>query len=512
MYSFNVLNEPWIPIELSDGSVEYRGILGVLKNAHKIRRVCAASPLVSYSIQRILIAFLIDAFRPNEISDISELIEEGYFNKSIIDAYVTNCNKDGERFDLFNEKHPFLQSPSDDYSEQDKKTIAAKLFLELPVGNNHTHFWHGLEDSYSFSAVECLQALCTFTAFATYEGRSCFFSINGIPPIYFLYEGKNLFETLAGSMISRSEHQELSLDEPPVIWRSNVKIPVSEKIARVSLLHGLTSMPRRITLIPKETEKGIEISEIYFERGWDYKELSNWTDPHVVYYYDKKKRVSLKARKSREVWRDMGRILDSDTDLRILKVIREKMNIDDVSPFITLHTYGLIGGIKGAIYAVDSWCEDTFPIDIRLMEDVDKLDLLKDSVLLTESIGTTLRSIIKRSVQKLEGKTNSQKDKGRFANLSEQVSALYFASAREFILSEFSVTLSKANSSINNWEVPIKARTGEALRNASKDALNNITKGLGNSAKILQWQALAGKNLGTFITKKLKKGGWLDDR
>ncbi len=146
------------------------------------------------------------------------------------------------------------------------------------------------------------------------------------------------------------------------------------------------------------------------------------------------------------------------------------------------------------------------------MEDVDKLDLLKDSVLLTESIGTTLRSIIKRSVQKLEGKTNSQKDKGRFANLSEQVSALYFASAREFILSEFSVTLSKANSSINNWEVPIKARTGEALRNASKDALNNITKGLGNSAKILQWQALAGKNLGTFITKKLKKGGWLDDR
>jgi len=513
MFSFNALKEPWIPVELTDGNTEHMCILGTLKNAHRIRRICAASPLVSYSIQRILIAFLIDAFRPDFISDISDLVAEGHFSEAVIDAYVIACNKDGERFDLFDEKHPFLQSPLDNEVKQGDKTIAAKLFLELPVGNNHTHFWHKLEDSYSFSPAECLQALCTFTAFATNEGKSRFYSINGMPPIYFLYEGKNLFETLAGSMVCRIEHLELSLDEPPVIWRSNVKIPVTGKIAKVSLLHGLTSAPRRVTLIPIKTENRIEIRDIYFARGWDYKELTNWTDPHVVYYYNnKKERVNLKAKKSRAVWRDMGRILDTNTDLRILKTIREKMNIDDVSPFVTLHTYGLIGGIKGATYAVYSWCEDTFTIDLRLMEDVEKLDILKNTIILIEIIGTTLNGIIKRSVKKLEGKTNSQKDKSRFANLSEQVCSLYFSSARDFILSEFCSTLTEANSSVIDWDMPIRERTGEAIKHAAKDAFNTIAKGLGNSAKILQWQALAEKSLERSIFKELKKGGWLDDR
>jgi CRISPR type I-E-associated protein CasA/Cse1 len=512
MPTFNALTQSWIPIERTDGNMEHAGILYTLKNSHKIRRICAATPIVSYSIQRILIAFLTDALRPERTRDIATIFAHERFNEKALDEYVVLCNKDGERFELFDDKYPFLQSPIDDQVTNEDKTVAAHLFLELPAGNNHPHFQHDREDSYFFSPSECLQALCTLPAYATYLGRSCYFSVNGMPPMYCLYQGNNLFETLAGSMIPHSKHPEIPLDEPPVIWRSNTRIPIEGKIARISLLHGLTCAPRRVTLIPEVTESGTQIKELYLARGWNYNEITNWRDPHVVYYENNGKITTLKAREGRSAWRDMGRIIHSHSKLKILEDIAEKRNENNRGSLVSLNTYSLMGSFKGAIYAAESWSEDSFSIDISLMEDIDKLNLLQDILGFIENIGSILRSTISKSIKKLEGKKTSQYDKGRFDGLSRQTLTLYFSFAREYVFGGLFTALTEAKSDEYNWERLIKVQTGDAVKKSALLAFHTIADGLGQAANILQWQSLAEKSLWMIINKERKKGGWTDEQ
>lgn len=122
--SFNVIHEPWIPVETKTGEIICVGIKDALNNAHEYRRVSAASPVFSFGIQRILIALLIDAYRPATINDLREIISKGYFDKRVLNSYISRCEADSNCFDLFDEKHPFLQT----VFEEEETELIVKLF------------------------------------------------------------------------------------------------------------------------------------------------------------------------------------------------------------------------------------------------------------------------------------------------------------------------------------------------------------------------------------------------
>lgn len=507
---FNVISEPWIPVETKEGQFDTLGIRETLLRAHELRSVCAMSPLFTYGIQRILIAFLIDAFRPEEVDDLAELIGKGRFDEHTIDSYIDLCRQDGECFDLFNEKKPFLQTPFDNKDNQPE--LIVKLFTEWPEGNNHVHFNHAKEDSHLFTPAQCVQALCALPAFALNFGRATYFGINGQPPVYLLYAGNTLFGTLACSMIAKSEYSSNTFDEPPAAWRSNTIVRSGEPLARVSLLHGLTCQSRRIQMLPERKDEEIIIKYIFYDKGWDYKTVSNWRDPHVAYYLDDKGvQKVLRPNEGRAIWRDLGRILPKGTRPAILNNIEEKLlYLDNSSCFAALNTYSLTGKFKGAIYAAMSWFEEPVPNHLYLLKDEDKTKLLLDCIQLIEILNRLIARTLQQSLRQLLGEGSSKKSCGRYAQLIEQAQTLFLEKCHEYVIGELTQRLQQTDTQID-WEIPIKIETGKTLKRFTLETFNNICDKLGNSAKTLEWRAVAENVLRGRINACMK-GGWKDER
>jgi CRISPR system Cascade subunit CasA len=508
MPSFDVLKEGWIPVEKLDGSYRVTGMLDVLVNAHKIRCVKAASPLVTYGIQRTLIAFLIDALRPYDVDELEEIVSAGKFDPSNLNAYIEKCISEGTSFDLFDRSHPFLQIAKNELDGKEK-VLVNRLFFEIPEGNNHSHFVHKVEGEHVFTSAECLQALCTIPAFAMNYGTNACFSINGVPPVYFLYAGRNLFETLSLSMIAESEHSEIPLDDPPVVWRNFHRVVPGGKLSRTSLLYGMTCQSRCINLIPYEQNGCLCVKEMYYDKGWDFKELPNWIDPHVVYIHNKKDDYTLRAYKGRAVWRDIGSIISPESTLKILNEIGRKLNSDTENIYI--NTIGLAGRYKGPVYAIDSWFEESMNIDIQIMEDEKKAMFVMDTLSKAEDVNKVLYSVLKKSIRQLQGNKGADNEHSRYANLIEQAQTIYFSNLRSYIFGDFSSKLAKTDASKVDWMLEIKKETGKALKSYVLNAFSQICEKIGSSARTLEWVTIAEIRLRQWTYRELK-GGWLDEQ
>ena len=278
------------------------GLLEVLAKAHELREITDGSPLVEYSLYRLLGVFLMDAFRPEELLDIIDLLEDGKFDKSIIEDYVRRCKEEGASFDLFDDKHPFLQTPYREEWDKEKKT-AAYLDCRIPTGNNHVHFNH-LSHEVKLSYGQAARLLAAGPIFTTAGAQGYPSSINAAPPFFSLIKGKNLFETLVNMLIPIEDIEDF--DSIPVFWRSNKTVVPKQKEVRTSWLYGMFYPSRRVLLMPEEDG----VREIYYSQGMNFCEPANWTDPHVTYRYGKDGRFPWRPNVKRAVWRNLNDLVD----------------------------------------------------------------------------------------------------------------------------------------------------------------------------------------------------------
>lgn len=507
MPQYNVLTENWIPVEVLEGKSKLVNMLEVILHAHKIRCVKAASPLITYGIQRTLIAFLTDAIRPRNMEALTEIIGKGEFDVFLIEDYIQKCISEGTSFNLFDESHPFMQTPFNETIDTGK-ALVNKLFSEIPEGNNHTHFVHKLENEHTFTPAECAQIISTVPAFATNFGTNAYFSINGVPPIYFLYAGRNLFETLSTSMLAESEHEGISLDVPPIAWRNFSEVEQGGKVLKTSLLYGLTCQPRRIKFIPLEVDGSVMVKEMYYSKGWDFKYLSDWVDPYVVYKHDNKGDYALKAHEGKAVWRDIGSILSTNSSPKILDQMAEKL--DNNVDHIFLHAFGMVGKFKGPVFAASSWFEESINFDFKIMQSDLKASFVLRVLRKAEEINNVLYGVIIKSIRQLQGQKGSDKEHSRYASLEKQAKSLYFTKLKVYIFGDFFHKLLNVEASDFEWEDTIRKEAGVMLKSFAESAFNTICNNLGSSAKTLEWRVVAKTKLTQGIYKELN-GGWLDE-
>ena len=193
MAVYDILKEPWIPVEDMAGGQRTVSIRELFTNAHSLKKVADPSPLIAYGIQRMLIAILMDAYRPKHVDILTDIIAAGRYDEHLIARYFMLCQQDVACFDLFHTKKPFYQSAFDSRWVDDKKIKPVALLLhEVPTGNNHIHFDHRLQSSLALSPALCARALCALNVFCTagLQGPS---SIYGAPPLYVLHKGRTLF-------------------------------------------------------------------------------------------------------------------------------------------------------------------------------------------------------------------------------------------------------------------------------------------------------------------------------
>lgn len=362
---YSVLTEPVIPVLWPDGTNSAVGIREAFLRAHEIRDIQGETPLERYALLRLLIAFAMDMLHPRNSYERRDLLEAGQFDQEVFDQYVALCEKDGPRFDLFDPKHPFMQSRYDEKLDKELKSVA-NLFPALPTGHNHVFIDHRLEDNYSIHPNHALGALCVIYLFCFPAGHGYPSSVNNTPPIYITITGLNLFETIIINLLSMSEAK-IEYGEGSAPWRIDCNVIPQKEFPNVSLIEAYTWMPRRITL--KCDEDG-QVRKAFFQQGHNFKGNPAWQDPHVPYRKDKEKRAFLPVlpNTGRALWRDVSTITyyDAHKEQPFILYSFFRLMDDEIPLFIPINMLGLII-VNNAKYVI--WYEDTLSIPQKLLKD-----------------------------------------------------------------------------------------------------------------------------------------------
>ena len=303
--SFDVLKDPWIPVEDLNGETHELSILDALSRAHELRSVCDVSPLVEYSVYRFLVVFLMDALRPQRLSDIEDMLDGGSFDMDAINAYAERCKNDGVSFDLFDKERPFMHTKVDPRWDKQLKPVDT-LDYTVPSGNNHLHFDHkGSVEAYS--AAKTMRMLLAAQQFCTSGAQSYPSNVNGAPPWFVIIQMDSLFETLILNMVPIGQVR-IKFDDPPVAWRSTAEIEAKKQVAQTSWLYGMLFPARRIHLNPGADGR---VKSIYLSQGMNYIDPETWPEPHAAYRVDNKGRFNLKPSTAFAVWQNLIYFVDT---------------------------------------------------------------------------------------------------------------------------------------------------------------------------------------------------------
>lgn len=103
--TFNLTQEPWIPILMLDGETRTVSLRECFTEATSIRRIGGELPTQSFALLRLLLAILHDSVGFHTKEDIRKLHRDGIETPRILD-YLTQHK---HRFDLFHADRPFFQ-------------------------------------------------------------------------------------------------------------------------------------------------------------------------------------------------------------------------------------------------------------------------------------------------------------------------------------------------------------------------------------------------------------------
>lgn len=103
---FNLLTEPWLPLNGVDGGIANASIGEALLDPQRWAGIASVNPVECISIHRLLLAICHRAIGPGDLNQRSALLDAWPHQK--IQSYLSQW---ADRFDLFHPTHPFLQTP-----------------------------------------------------------------------------------------------------------------------------------------------------------------------------------------------------------------------------------------------------------------------------------------------------------------------------------------------------------------------------------------------------------------
>ena len=245
---FNLVDEPWLPVRLVDGSVTELGLLEAYKRSQEIKALAETSPPNLVAQYRLLLAILNRAItsaypdRNIKYADRAKWFRDG-LPKEAVAAYLENWY---ERFWLFHPEQPFMQVADlkDLIDDKDRKPWT-QLDLAKAKGDNTLLFDNNNETEPSPTtpqhAIRCMLGNLQFATSGTIKildkkGKSdvkCALTNTAA----FISIGKNLNETLA-----------LCLHTPPIsktkgdlpTWEQK-PLTVSELLSRKEIREKLVT-------------------------------------------------------------------------------------------------------------------------------------------------------------------------------------------------------------------------------------------------------------------------------
>lgn len=317
-FTFDLWRDPWIRVQDATSRTALLGLGETLRNAHQWRALADPSPLVVVGVHRLLVAILQDALRPEKDADLAALWQSGRLPEEPLAAFERAY---ADRFDLFSEDQPFLQSADLGLAQEKGDNVKTVLYLhpDWPAGSEATHYRHGQDADVALCPACVAAGLVTQPAFATSGGSGIKPSINGVPPLYVLPQGATLAESLIASLITPPWQPEAAdRDQDQVWWRHAPVVGFKDERQYVGYLHSLTFPARQVRLHPTPAQGqtcsrcGADPWQMVRTMVYNMGEsraggADFWRDPFAAYKprrSGKGEPVPLRPQKGRALWRD----------------------------------------------------------------------------------------------------------------------------------------------------------------------------------------------------------------
>jgi CRISPR system Cascade subunit CasA len=409
MFSFNLIEEKWLPCLMLDNSLQYLSLRDVLTDATKIREIVGDSPPVTVALHRLLLAILHRALNaPQNYEDWQEFWEAKSWNTGgKLEKYLADWQ---HRFDLFDENRPFYQASSIKESVQD----GAIIQLYFQGKNNATLFDHSTTGKPKpVSPAEAARFLITFQGFDV-GGIKADGSAQTAPLLQSaiaLVRGENLFETLMLNFHAYNENDEMpfkfSYKKDLPAWERESETEVIER-QTLGFVDLLTWQARRILLQPQVDENGeITVKNTVIMRGFQFPKTYQRDKEEVFMAFKKSKTegfYSVGFNENKALWRDslslFQTIKDENYSPKILTWLNELVaeGVLQRSNVFPIEFYGLAADKAKLLF----WQQDRFNLPLAYLNNNDLLNDLGISIKFAEDIAGVLKFSIKNLAEKLE--------------------------------------------------------------------------------------------------------------
>jgi len=480
-YSFNLVDEKWIPCIMPDGTPDELGLLETLVRANEIQEVFDPSPLVTASLHRLLLAILHRNFGPRSIEEWKVIWEAGHFDKEALEDYF---HKWHHRFDLFDDRYPFYQVA--EFGKKRAKTVAVNdLLPEQARGNNPTLFDHTLDDDCApLDAAVAARGLLALQAFKLG-------GLSGLGPnfvdapsarnVLFFMRGENLFKTLTMNFVKYNEEEPIpGSDEDRLAWERDQLLdsPIPK-----GYLDYLTWQTLSLRLRPYIKDiNGVKIRGLDMALGRNLENKGEFFDPAVA-YQKKGGWNGLRFSKDKALWRDSTTLFNfalqderPPETLRWIALLVQK-GIVERNTIYTVDAYGLYT-TKAKI---EFWRRERMPLHLDYLTDEYLVDDLKSALNRGKDVGKALISALKRfAAISVLPSTGSKVDWGSVNDVVEHLGAdRLFWSRLETPFHRLLPNLPR------DRDEALKAWTA-TLRRTAWDAFNEATRDLDRSARTLK--------------------------
>lgn len=481
-YSFNLIDQPWIPCADLNGRMEVLSLRETLARAHQLRGVQGDSPLETASLYRLLLAVIHSVLRgPKTKDNWAALWQAKHLDMNRFDDYFKEWHS---RFDLFDKERPFYQFKGDDMVE--------KSALLLPHGMSTANelFEHKMvvetkPTDFPTAARMLLVGQYFGLGGLVYPGKPNLTRSPLLNGVSFLVEGDSLFETLLLNCLQYDKDTPLPMigtDEPT--WE--MEKPFKPRKEPNGYLDYLTWQNRKVLLVPGETN---QVKAMQIMRGLDLgKELE---DPFKLYLKKDKGWRFLPFTEERSLWRDSHTLIKRRDPNNIhppktvewLALLLEET--DCLKPSQIYRYMALGAGVHFKDAKIFFYRQESMPFPLTYLKDEDLVSKLNDAMSRTEQVKSALNkavfSLSKNFISPIaEEKNGRQPDMNDVNKLMRHwgVEAHYW-SKLEVPFNLLIVDLpANPESALDRWY--------ETLKQAARDALTSGERMAGESPNALK--------------------------
>ena len=444
-YSYNLIDEPWIPVmQQGSSQVVEKSLSALFQEATTLGRIAGEVPIVTGALYRLLLAVLYSALRDHPRRDSWRRMWTEFWNQpeALSQEVLEYLEKHRERFDLFHPEHPFYQRPDDplrdarwkiESIEQLPSTI--ELIPHLAYGpmlfdhhfNSKAKLWN--PEDFSLSPAESIRwllALMGYGLSGKVRGTTTTKRTSAADPpcgraIFFFLEGDTLFETLMLNLFPY-DHEWYPMggdpqDDRPFWERDDPFEKADDEDGRqpYGYLDYLTWPSRRIRLYPRMKGERLVVERCVIAPGvrfWSPKKGGRRENACVLHDYHPLNHIRLSGGKSptaltfqegRALWRDSTSILhieaaggqgkhDSDRPPKALKWVRTlRRKAGHIwKQRWTLRLLAVGAASEAGQKKYYFYREEALPVPPRYLEDPAVLEQLKKAVRRAEDQGKDL--------------------------------------------------------------------------------------------------------------------------